>query len=838
MNTCKKGMALLLVLVLMLSVIVPVSAAALPEKNNGVRHELCTALSAQAEAYYTGSYSWEQLSSLSGTPTESSLEAMQSDLYTALQTLMTETQTDSVTYRELTSYWRNTDTQPGYGDASLFYSDCDGTGNNYNREHVWPKSHGSFHEANAGCDLHHLRPTDVRINSTRGNHVMSDVRENNPGCNTAEYNGKTVLWLDSNKVEVADNVKGDVARIMLYVYTRWGQPNLCVDVPRDQLPANDSGSSNDGIRVMDNLDTLLSWCASDPVDTWEMSRNDRVQDVQGNRNVFIDYPELAWLLFGQDVPADMDTPSGNVGSGESQYQVTAVSNNDAWGTTEVQGTRIVCHPAEGYYVADVELVPADGATLIRNGNVLKLNKLTADVTVNVTFAAKTAAKITYLLPEGATAENAVTTGYVGDSVELPAVTGDVSVDGVACRFIGWVKGTVADTTDASALNAYNAGTDYVIEAEHEIFYGLYAYEEASSEGGESTTFHKLTAAPADWSGEYVMAGLKNDALVIHKSNGEDVGGSAGAVELAQTGAVQEGDTLSGVTADYVIAVEKQAEGNYTIQLKGASDPTYLAFYGTKNRLYFKNDPTMGETRWTFSLLENGCVDVESAYVPGRHLQYNADANMFRCYKSGQQDVLLYSAGAPTITHYLTLAEKPAEPVNPFEDVHADDYFYNPVLWAVENKVTSGVDDTHFAPAGICSRKEVVAFLWRAKGRPEPASAVNPFPDVPDGAYYTKAVLWAVENHIISGRTDGTFDPNAPCTRAEVISILWRANGRPAPAAEEIPFTDVEAGRYYTNAVIWAAENKITSGTGNHLFKPYGTCTRGQIVSFLYNRYGK
>ena len=670
-------MALLLVLVMTLCVVVPVSAApAVPAKNTGVRHEVCTELSTQAQAYYTDAYTWDALSNLSGTPTESSLEAMQSELYTALHTLMADTQTDSATYRTLHDYWTYTDTQPGYTNATLFYGDVDGGLHDYNnhsavnREHVWPKSHGSFVEENAGCDLHHLRPANAGLNSTRNNYVMANVLAENPNCSTKDFDGKTVLWYDSDarRVEVADNVKGDVARILLYVYTRWGQPNLCVNVPADQLPTNDSGSSNDGIRVMDNLDTLLSWCAIDPVDAWEMGRNDRVQDVQGNRNVFIDYPELAWLMFGQDVPAGMDTPSGNAANSGTTYTVTAASNNDAWGTVEAQGTRVVCTPAEGYSLDHVELTPADAAEVIVNGNIVKLNNITADVAVTVYFAPKTAASISYLLPEGAVAENAAVNGFVGDPIVLPAVTGDITVDGVDYRFEGWVRSTVADTTDLGETVVCEAGDTYVVESAKEVFIGLYSYTVAAPEGeGEATSFNKVTVAPADWSGEYVMAGTKNDgSLTLLLADGTNVGANTGSVALDAANVSLDGDTLNGVTANYVVVVAKQDDGTYTMQLKGAADPTYLAFYGTSNKLYTKNDPADPASRWTIELTENG-VDVVSANpandVP-RYLRYNVSANMFRCYKGGQAYVSLYAAGAPSVAHYLTMTgEQPQLVIN-------------------------------------------------------------------------------------------------------------------------------------------------------------------------------
>ena len=175
---------------------------------------------------------------------------------------------------------------------------------------------------------------------------------------------------------------------------------------------------------------------------------------------------------------------------------------------------------------------------------------------------------------------------------------------------------------------------------------------------------------------------------------------------------------------------------------------------------------------------------------------------------------------------------PEKPANPFEDVAQGAYYYDAVLWAVNRDVTNGVDKTHFAPNGSATRAQTVTFLWRAKGCPEPETRTNPFQDVSPDAYYYKAVLWANEEGITNGVTRDAFHPNDPCTRAQVVTFLWRAAGRPESSIEN-PFRDVREGQYYTDAVLWAAENSITNGTSANAFSPAAYCTRGQIVTFLY-----
>ena len=170
--------------------------------------------------------------------------------------------------------------------------------------------------------------------------------------------------------------------------------------------------------------------------------------------------------------------------------------------------------------------------------------------------------------------------------------------------------------------------------------------------------------------------------------------------------------------------------------------------------------------------------------------------------------------------------------NPFTDVTEKDYFYHPVLWAVENKITSGYSSTLFAPDMTCTRAEVVTFLWRANGCPEPKTSENPFEDVTGKDYYYKAILWASENNITKGISKTQFAPKATVTRGQFAAFLWRSEGRPAYTVEN-PFSDLEAISYYYDAILWAYGNGITAGYYSDLFAPDFGCTRCQVVSFLY-----
>jgi len=169
----------------------------------------------------------------------------------------------------------------------------------------------------------------------------------------------------------------------------------------------------------------------------------------------------------------------------------------------------------------------------------------------------------------------------------------------------------------------------------------------------------------------------------------------------------------------------------------------------------------------------------------------------------------------------------------FSDVPAGAWYAEPVSWAVENNITSGVGGGLFAPGNTCTRGQVVTFLWRSQGEPAPKSNENPFTDVKEGQYYYDAVLWAVEKGITTGLSATSFGPSSPCTRGQVVTFLWRALGKPAPKSMENPFDDVSYGQYYFDAVLWAVEQGITTGLDATTFGPGSPCTRGHVVTFLY-----
>ncbi len=317
--------------------------------NSGIRDVICTTLDGTgADAYYGVDYDYDMLSELSS-----------ADLYQELAELMTTTHKKITTYDNCRDYAVRTDCEQGDGRVMLIYtsysangmSDYLGGAANWNREHVWPKSLGGFETSKAGSDLHHIRPSNASVNSSRGNDKYGEV--NGGSTTSCTIGGKTYVggYRQSGYFEPLDNVKGDVARICLYLYVRWA-----AEYPQCKSITN----------VFQSVDVLLDWCEQDPVDTWEMGRNEVVGSIQGNRNVFIDYPEYAWLLFDREVPDDMITPSGEASDGN------AGGTSCAHPSTQIKNNTSATCGKDGYtgdtYCNDCGKKIKSGSTIAATGN--------------------------------------------------------------------------------------------------------------------------------------------------------------------------------------------------------------------------------------------------------------------------------------------------------------------------------------------------------------------------------------------------------------------------------------------------------------------------------------
>ncbi len=221
------------------------------------------------------------------------------------------------------------------------------------------------------------------------------------------------------------------------------------------------------------------------------------------------------------------------------------------------------------------------------------------------------------------------------------------------------------------------------------------------------------------------------------------------------------------------------------------------------------------------------------------LQKQVDAIMLAVYNDATADYVAVVGEGVYREYYTDLAEAveaakdgaPIKLMKSFKDVRSASYYADAVEWAVIKGITNGTSATTFSPKDACTRAQAVTFLWRAFGSPE-VSCANPFSDVDEEAYYYKAVLWATKKGITNGTSDTTFSPDADCTRAQIVTLMWRANGCRLSGAD-MPFEDVKESYYYYDAVLWALEKGITTGVTETTFDAYGICDRGQMVTFLY-----
>lgn len=267
-----------------------------------------------------------------------------------------------------------------------------------------------------------------------------------------------------------------------------------------------------------------------------------------------------------------------------------------------------------------------------------------------------------------------------------------------------------------------------------------------------------------------------------------------------------GSSSSSSSTTYAVSVNTAKNGSVTVSPKNASKGTTVTVTTT---------PDKGWTLETLTVLDKDGKEVELTIV-----------------KVGETYTFKMPSGNVTVA--ATFMEDNTM-LNYFADVSAADYFYDAVLWAAENGITTGVDDLHFAPNNNCTRAQIVTFLWRAAGSPAPKS-VSSFSDVASDSYYAEAVAWAIENGVTNGTGEGVFSPDEICTRAQSVTFLARAlSGK---AAASTAFSDVPAGSWYAEAVAWAAENGVTTGIGGGLFGSDNNCTRGQIVTFLFRAYNK
>ncbi|WP_081958465.1 S-layer homology domain-containing protein [Oscillibacter sp. ER4] len=319
------------------------------------------------------------------------------------------------------------------------------------------------------------------------------------------------------------------------------------------------------------------------------------------------------------------------------------------------------------------------------------------------------------------------------------------------------------------------------------------YEQQTVEGGVLSDVPK---APPK-SGYHFLGWYLEDGTEVTTSTvfGSDATATAKWKKIHSTGTAVSATT-------YPITVMDSKNGDVTASHKSASKGTTVTL---------TVDPDKGYVLDTLTVLDGKDKEIKLTEKNGKFT--------FTMPASKVTVEAAFKASAPTGK-------------NPFIDVPAGSYYEDAVIWAVDKGITTGTCATTFNPNGICTRAQAVTFLWRAAGSPATKSAVMPFTDVKAGSYYYDAVLWAVETGITKGTSDTMFSPDATCSRAQIVTFLWRANGSPT-ASGNSAFTDVASDAYYAAAVTWAEKNGVTGGIGGGLFGSNNNCTRAQIVTFIY-----
>ena len=286
---------------------------------------------------------------------------------------------------------------------------------------------------------------------------------------------------------------------------------------------------------------------------------------------------------------------------------------------------------------------------------------------------------------------------------------------------------------------------------------------------------------------------------------------------------------AGTDINLTVSVGSDAESNLNSTQKAA-------FKDAKE--YSVIDISLTSNGEKISDFDGGCVTIDIPFKWSR----NGFLRAYFVDESGQKTPvdITYANGMAslTLTHFSTYVIEVSEQI-PFTDVPQGEYYYDAVTWALKNNITRGTTTTTFAPDAITTRGQMVTLLWRAAGSPEPTSTSVPFTDIAPTAFYYKAALWAAENDIVKGVSSTAFSPNTAITRGQCVTFLARYEGVHDNAiAYKHSFNDVTSTDYFNSAVAWAETNGITTGTTKTTFAPNDTCTRGQIVTFLYRAFAK
>ena len=550
---------------------------------------------------------------------------------------------------------------------------------------------------------------------------------------------------------------------------------------------------------------------------------------------------------------------------EQHYTVTAVSGNEDWGTVSVVGGSIIASPAEGYYASGYEVLSGT-ATVVQNGNTFIVTAQ-SDCTVRIDFAPKTPATVTFITPDGVTCDAIAT--YLGDEIVLPAPAGAPTA-AQNCKFLGWTKQPVEDTTEKPEYKP--AGAGWTVDAEEAVFYALYTYVDDSN-----VEFTRLDSKPADWSGEYVIT--YNSEVVLDASGaftGEQLGSSDAAIAFADTGMTLDGDRLLNVPNDCIYVFEPSAtiEGTYTIRMKGSEN--YLSC--KKGTPLFASGTVMPYNSNWQAIWVGDVAAIKNSAVTQKYLQYDTAEAAFCCGGVTTMNLTLYRASDGTAHYttelaacehdYVAVVTEPTCTEGGFTtytcakcgDSYVDDYVdalghdYQPEVTAPT--CTEGGFTTYTcARCGdsyVADETEALGHDWN-----EPVytwavdySAViairtckndESHVETEDGAITSEVTREPTINTAGEITYTATFTDPAFATQTVTAALPKLDDGLPCDGGESCPgsvFADMPAkGDWAHDAIDWAFVHGVTAGTSATTFGPNEGCTRAQVVTFLWRAAG-
>ena len=431
----------------------------------------------------------------------------------------------------------------------------------------------------------------------------------------------------------------------------------------------------------------------------------------------------------------------------------------------------------------------------------------------------------------------------GDTLTLSAAggsgTGEVTYAIVGGGNLATLKGSVLTATGVGTVTVratkagdsdYNEATAAATITIKKAMPAMTLSASPSSLTGGGTVTLTLTGAP----GSVTVTCTSDSGITVTRVDGQQytwtVTLPSGAKSYTFSAAYAGNDYYESAAATCTVTVHSSGGGSSGGGSGSSGSTTYVPSVDAGRN----GDVTVSPSRPSSGQTVTITVDPDAGYALDDLTVTDARGNVVKVTDNGDGT---YSFTQPSskVTIEATFAEIQEEPALAFTDVTERDYYYDAVLWAVENGVTNGTSSVTFSPDANVSRAQMVTFLWRAAGSPEPQSSVNPFTDVSSSAYYYDAVLWAVENGITNGTSATTFGPESAVSRAQAVTFLWRSASSPIVSGGS--FADVADDAYYAQAVAWAAQEGITSGTGGNNFSPVQIVSRAQAVTFLYRQHG-